>query len=58
MNKWSDFGISAVSYSLDKTHVLKLRIHEDNVESMGQAVESLSKKKREDYVKLQEDQAK
>jgi hypothetical protein len=43
MNKWADFGISAVSYNQDKTQIIKLKVHEDNVESMGQAVEKRRK---------------
>ena len=43
MNKWADFGISAVRYGLDKTHIDKIKVHEDNVDSMGQAVEKRRK---------------
>jgi len=43
MNKWADFGISAVSYGPDKTQIQKLKVHEDDVESMGQAVEKRRK---------------
>ena len=39
MNKWADFGISHVSYGQDKTQIYKLKVHEDHVESIGQAVE-------------------
>jgi hypothetical protein len=35
MAKWADFGISAVSYNEEETHIEKVIVHEVNDESIG-----------------------
>ncbi len=35
MSKWADYGISAVRYNSDNTHIAMLRIHPDNGDSIG-----------------------
>lgn len=39
MEKWADYGISAVKYNSAHTHIDKVRIHPDNGDKMGQSVE-------------------
>lgn len=40
MSKWADYGISAVRYNQAHTHIVKVRIHPDDGESIGDAMES------------------
>ncbi len=35
MAKWADFGISAVRYNEERTHIEKVLIHEDKGETIG-----------------------
>ena len=37
MSKWADYGISAVRYNTDHTHITMVRIHADNGETIGHA---------------------
>lgn len=39
MAKWADFGISAVRYSADKTHIERVMVHEDKDTAMGSGIE-------------------
>ena len=39
MAKWADFGISAVRYNSEHTHIDKVRVHPDNGDSIGSATE-------------------
>jgi len=43
MAKWADFGISAVRYSTDETHIDKVKVHEDKDTTMGPGVEKTRK---------------
>lgn len=35
MSKWADYGISAVRYNSDHTHITNVRLHPDNGETIG-----------------------
>ena len=35
MTKWADYGISAVRYNDDKTHITRVKVHIDNGETIG-----------------------
>jgi len=35
MDKWADYCISAVSYNSKKTHIEKVKVHEDNGDTIG-----------------------
>lgn len=35
MTKWADYGISAVRYNQEKTHIVRVKIHVDNGETIG-----------------------
>lgn len=35
MNKWADYGISAVRYNAAHTHIDKVRAHPDNGDTIG-----------------------
>lgn len=35
MSKWADFGISAVRYNSEHTHINKVKAHLDNGETIG-----------------------
>jgi hypothetical protein len=39
MDKWADFGISAVKFNDAHTHINKVRAHPDNGDKMGAPVE-------------------
>ena len=39
MDKWADYGISAVRYDKDRKHIEKVRVHKDNGDSIGQPSE-------------------
>jgi len=39
MSKWADFGISAVKYNADHTHIVKVRAHPDNGDTLGTPIE-------------------
>jgi len=39
MNKWADYGISAVRYNEDNTHITKVKVHVDNGDTIGDANE-------------------
>ena len=43
MAKWADYGISAVRYSADETHIDKVKVHEDKDTTMGSGVEKTRK---------------
>jgi hypothetical protein len=38
--KWADYLISAVRYNAEKTHIDKVKVHEDLGDKMGSAVET------------------
>ncbi|MCB2141249.1 DUF3892 domain-containing protein [bacterium] len=46
MAKWADYCISAVRYNEDETHIVKVKVHADEGETIGSA----SEWKREDVV--------
>lgn len=46
MSKWADYGISAVRYNVEHTHIVKVRDHPDNGETIGAPTEQL----REDVI--------
>ena len=35
MSKWADYGISAVRYNKDHTHIVKVRVHKDPGANIG-----------------------
>ena len=35
MNKWADYGISAVQYNKEHTHITMARVHPDNEDRIG-----------------------
>ena len=37
--KWADFLISAVEYNSEETHIVRVRTHADNGDTVGQAVD-------------------
>lgn len=39
MAKWADYGISAVRYNTEHSHIDKVKVHEDTGETIGDAVE-------------------
>ena len=39
MEKWADYGISAVKFNYAHTHIDKVRVHPDNGETIGASVE-------------------
>jgi hypothetical protein len=39
MAKWADYGISAVQYNREHTHIVKVRLQPDNGDSMGAVTE-------------------
>jgi len=39
MEKWADYGISAVKFNDAHTHINKVRVHPDNGDKMGAPVE-------------------
>jgi hypothetical protein len=40
MVKWADFLISAIRYHADRTHIDRVRVHEDSGENVGSVQES------------------
>lgn len=41
MNKWADYGISAVRYNVAHTHIDRVRAHPDNGDTIGASSEHL-----------------
>jgi hypothetical protein len=41
MEKWADYGISSVRYNDQRTHIVKVKVHEDKGDSVGNAEEWL-----------------
>ncbi len=39
MAKWADYGISAVRYDSEHTHIVKVRVHEDKGDKIGAPTE-------------------
>ncbi len=39
MTKWADYCISAVRYNEDKTHIVKVKVHSDNGDTIGNSSE-------------------
>ncbi len=39
MDKWADYGISSVRYDDQRSHIVKVRVHEDKGDKMGGAEE-------------------
>lgn len=39
MEKWADYGISAVRYDDERKHIVKVKVREDKGDKLGQAVE-------------------
>jgi len=39
MDKWANYGISAVRYNTEHTHIINVRVHVDNGDTMGSAKE-------------------
>lgn len=39
MAKWADYGISAVRYNTAHTHIVRVRAHPDNGDTIGAATE-------------------
>ena len=39
MVKWADYCISEVKYNEERTHIVKVKVHEDKGESIGGALE-------------------
>jgi hypothetical protein len=39
MNKWADYGISAVKFNYAHTHIDRVRVHPDNGDSIGASFE-------------------
>lgn len=39
MNKWADYGISSVEYNAQRTHIVKVKVHLDNGDTIGAAEE-------------------
>lgn len=37
MDKWADYGISAVKYNDEKTHINKVKVHKDEGDAIGSA---------------------
>jgi hypothetical protein len=41
MAKWADYCISAVRYNSEHTHIVKVKVHPDNGDTIGDATEWL-----------------
>jgi len=41
MEEWTDYGISKVRYNEERTHIVKVKVHEDKGDSIGGAEEWL-----------------
>ena len=39
MKKWADYGISKVRYNDERTHIVKVKVHEDKGDAIGTAQE-------------------
>ena len=39
MDKWADYGISAVRYNTKRTHILSVKVHIDNGDTLSSAKE-------------------
>lgn len=39
MTKWADYCISAVRYNEDETHIVKVKVHADNGDTIGNSIE-------------------
>jgi len=39
MTKWADYCISAVRYNEDETHIVKVKVHLDNSDTIGSSSE-------------------
>ena len=39
MTKWTDYCISAVRYDEDETHIIKVKVHVDNGDTIGDSSE-------------------
>jgi len=39
MEKWADYGISGVRYNDERTHIVKVKVHEDRGDTIGGAKE-------------------
>lgn len=39
MEKWADYGISSVRYNDERSHIVKVKVHEDKGDSFGSAEE-------------------
>jgi hypothetical protein len=39
MAKWADYGISKVRYDEERTHIVKVKVHEDKGDTFGPAQE-------------------
>ena len=39
MEKWADYGISKVRYNAERTHITKVKVHEDKGDTIGSAAE-------------------
>ena len=39
MAKWADYCISAVRYNTERTHIVKVKVHIDNGDTIGNATE-------------------
>jgi len=41
MSKWADYGISAVRYNAEHKHIVQVRVHPDNGETIGSPSDQL-----------------
>jgi len=41
MDKWADYGISSIRYNEQRTHIVKVKVHEDKGDTIGNAEEWL-----------------
>lgn len=39
MEKWADYGISKVRYNDERTHIVKVKVHEDKGDTIGAGTE-------------------
>ncbi len=39
MDKWADYGISAVHYNQEHTHIERVKVHRDNGDTIGEPVD-------------------
>jgi len=39
MKKWADYGISKVRYNAERTHIVKVKVHEDKGDTVATAEE-------------------